>query len=151
MGRHRDSKPQPMVPGLAPASWAAHCALRSTLQLEVPFKGLGPGEAGPGGASQVHKSAVLIEKGKQLSRYLDSDSRRSSTPAGAGASGLSFTHVPRHCKIPGNERADEFAARGEPQAGEANLRCAVGRFENCGPPRSGQVTSGLLLGRSLGP
>jgi hypothetical protein len=49
------------------------------------------------GTSQVHKNAVLIEKGKQL--YLEEARRR------AGAiSGLSFTHVPSHCKIPGNER-----------------------------------------------
>ena len=73
------------------------------------------------GTSQVHKNAVLIEKGKQL--YLEEARRR--------AGGLSFTHVPSHCKILGSERADEPAARGK-----ANLRCAVGRFENCGPPRS---------------
>ncbi len=72
----------------------------------------------------MHKNAVLVEKGrKQL--YLEEARRR--------AGGLSFTHVPSHCKIPGklNERADELAARGK-----ANLRCTVGRFENCGPPRS---------------
>ena len=73
------------------------------------------------GTSQVHKNAVLIEKGKQL--YLEEARRR--------AGGFSFTHVPSHCKILGNERADELAARGK-----ANLRCTVGRFENCGPPRS---------------
>ena len=74
------------------------------------------------GASQVHKNgAVQIEKGKQL--YLEEARRRGG--------GFSFTHVPSHCKIPGNERADELAARGK-----ANLRCTVGRFENCGPPRS---------------
>ncbi len=50
---------------------------------------------GPG-TSQVHKNAVLIEKGKQL--YLEEARRR--------AGGLCFTHVPSHCKIPGNERAD---------------------------------------------
>ena len=69
----------------------------------------------------MHKNAVLIEKGKQL--YLEEARRR--------AGGFSFTHVPSHCKILGNERADELAARGK-----ANLRCTVGRFENCGPPRS---------------
>ena len=73
------------------------------------------------GTSQVHKNAVLIEKGKQL--YLEEARRR--------AGGFSFTHVPSHCKILGSERADELAARGK-----ANLRCTVGRFENCGPPRS---------------
>ena len=52
------------------------------------------------GTSQVHKNAVLIEKGKQL--YLEEARRR--------AGGFSFTHVPSHCKIPGNERADELAA-----------------------------------------
>ncbi len=73
----------------------------------------------------MHKNAVLIEKGKQL--YLEEARRR--------AGGLSFTHVPSHrdCKILGNERADEPAARGNLKA---NLRCTFGRFENCGPPRS---------------
>jgi ribonuclease HI len=66
------------------------------------------------GTSQVHKSAVLIEKGTQL--YLEEARRR--------AGGFSFTHVPSHCKILGNERADELAGRGK-----ANLRCTVGRFE----------------------
>ena len=56
------------------------------------------------GPGRVHKNAVLIEKGKQL--YLEEARRRA--PAG----GLSFTHVPSHCNIPGNERADELAARG---------------------------------------
>ena len=78
----------------------------------MPFKGP---------ATEVHKNAVLVDKGKQL--YLEEARRR--------AAGLSFTHVPSHCKVPGNERADELAARGK-----ANLRCTVGRFENCGPPRS---------------
>jgi hypothetical protein len=75
------------------------------------------------GISQVHKNAVLIEKSKQL--YLEEARSR--------AGGFSFTHVPSHCKILGNERADdsELAA-----LGKANLRCTVGRFENCGPPRS---------------
>jgi hypothetical protein len=73
----------------------------------------------------VHKNAVLVEKGNLKQLYLEEARRR------AGASGLSFTHVPSHCKIPGNERADELAARGK-----ANFRCTVGRFENCGPPRS---------------
>ena len=73
----------------------------------------------------MHKNAVLIERGKQL--YLEEARRR--------AGGFSFTHVPSHrdCKILGNERADELAAR---LGGKANLRCTVGRFENCGPPRS---------------
>ncbi len=121
MGRH--SKPQPMVLPVAPPHGLR--ALRSTLQ--VPVKGPG--------ASQVHKNAVLIEKGKQL--YLE-EARRRRGQVGA----FSFTHVPSHCKIPGNERADELAARGEPQAGEANLRCIVGRFENCGPPRSARPGCG---------
>ena len=59
------------------------------------------------GTSQVHKNAVLIEKARQL--HLEEARRR--------AGGLSFTHVPSHCKILGNERADELAARGK-----ANLR-----------------------------
>ena len=79
---------------------------------------------GPG-TSQVHKNAVLIEKGKQL--YLEEARRR------AGGLRVCFTHVPSHCKIPGNERADELAARG---TSKANLRCTVGRFESCGQPRS---------------
>ena len=40
------------------------------------------------GTSQVHKNAVLIEKGKQL--YLEDARRR--------AGGLSLTHVPSLCK-----------------------------------------------------
>jgi ribonuclease HI len=40
------------------------------------------------GTSQVHKNAVLIEKGKQL--YLEEARRR--------AGGLSLTHVPSLCK-----------------------------------------------------
>jgi ribonuclease HI len=79
------------------------------------------------GTSQVHKNAVLIEKGKLP--YLEEARRR--------AGGLSFTHVPSHCKILGNERADELAA-----GGKANLRCTVGRFENCGPPRSARPGPG---------
>ncbi len=87
------------------------------------------------GTSQVHKNAVLIEKARKL--YLEEARRR--------AGGLSFTHVPSHCKIPGNERADELAARGK-----ANLRCTVGRFENCGPPRSARPeTSKEPLGKKM--
>ena len=77
------------------------------------------------GASQVHKNAVQIEKGKQL--YLEEARRR------GGGFKLSFTHVPSHCKIPGNERADEPAARDK---ANFKLRCTVGRFEKCDPPSS---------------
>jgi ribonuclease HI len=84
--------------------------------LRMPFKG-------PARCIRTASNAVLIEKGKHWQLYLEEARRR--------AGGFSFTHVPNQCKIPGNERADELAARGK-----ANLRCTVGRFENCGPPRS---------------
>ena len=74
----------------------------------------GRGSHGPGASSAFEwcaqwpavmqgADAVQIEKGKQL--YLEEARRR--------AGGFPFTHVPSHCKIPGNERADELAARGK--------------------------------------
>jgi hypothetical protein len=85
----------------------------------VPFKG-------PARCIRTLCRTRLIEKGKQL--YLEEARRR--------AGGFSFTHVPGHCKIPGNEQADELAARGK-----ANLRCrraalsAVLKTVAPGPPR----------------
>ncbi len=68
-----------------------------------------------GTGSQVHQSALLlIERGKQL--YLEEARRRRRAGGFSSDSlGISFTHVPGHCKIPGNERADsdELAARGK--------------------------------------
>jgi hypothetical protein len=49
--------------------------------------------------------------------------------------GFCVTYVASH-PIPGNEKADELAARGK-----ANSRCSVDRFANCGPPGSARPPS----------
>ncbi len=89
---------------------------------------------------------MLIEKGKQL--YLE------EAPSRRRAGGLSFTHVPlaSHSKIPGNERADsdELAARGKAnlRCTQCHCQCTVGRFENCGPPRSARPLAETSKGPS---
>ena len=50
--------------------------------------------------------------------------------------GFCVTHIASHCEIPGNEKADELAAREK-----ANSRCSVDRFANCGPPGSARPPS----------
>jgi hypothetical protein len=62
------------------------------------------------GICQVHKNSVFVATGKQL--FIEELRRRTG--------GLSATHVPsRCCKIPGNEKSDELAAR---HGGKADWR-----------------------------
>ena len=60
---------------------------------------------------EVHEAMMRMHGTEHPSTqlYLEEARRR--------AGGFSFTHVPSHCKILGNERADELAARGPTSSG----------------------------------